>query len=49
MSGEEILPVISPSQENVVVGLIRHRDVMKEYNRALLESQGQDHKMGRRA
>lgn len=49
MSGEDTLPVISPGQENVVVGLIRHRDVMKEYNRALLESQGQDHKMGRRA
>lgn len=48
MSGEEVLPVISPDQEDVVVGLIRHRDVMKEYNRALLESQGQDHKMGRR-
>jgi len=49
MSGEEILPVISPTQKNVVVGLIRHRDVMKEYNRALLESQDRDHKMGRRA
>lgn len=48
MSGEDALPVTSPSQEGVVVGLIRHRDVMKEYNRALLESQGGDHKIGRR-
>lgn len=48
MSGEDALPVTSPSQEDVVVGLIRHRDVMKEYNRALLESQGGDHKIGRR-
>ncbi|NVJ69159.1 MAG: chloride channel protein [Alphaproteobacteria bacterium] len=47
-SGEDVLPVLSPAQKDVVVGLIRHRDVMKEYNRALLESQGQDHKMGRR-
>ncbi len=40
-SGEEILPVVSPTEAAVVVGLIRHRDVISEYNRALLETQGQ--------
>lgn len=47
MSGEEILPVVSPTHKNIVVGLIRHREVMQEYNRALLETQGQDRKVGR--
>ncbi|MCK0068542.1 chloride channel protein [Kordiimonas laminariae] len=40
-SGEDILPVVSPTENLVVVGLIRHRDVISEYNRALLETQGQ--------
>ncbi|WP_417450766.1 chloride channel protein [Kordiimonas sp.] len=48
VSGEDILPVLSSAQEGIVVGLIRHRDVMKEYNRALLESQGGDMEIGRR-
>ncbi|WP_020400035.1 chloride channel protein [Kordiimonas gwangyangensis] len=48
VSGEDILPVVSSEQQDVVVGLIRHRDVMKEYNRALLESQGGDMQIGRR-
>lgn len=46
-TGEEALPVVSLSQDNVVVGLIRHRDVMKEYTRALLESQGQKQSFNR--
>jgi CIC family chloride channel protein len=46
MSGEEIMPVLSPSQKGVVVGLISNRHVMKEYNRALLETQGSDRKVG---
>jgi len=41
-SGEEILPVVSPTHTDIVVGLIKHREVMLEYNRALLESQGQE-------
>ena len=48
-SGEDILPVLSPNQEGLVVGLISHRHVMREYNRALLESQGQDRKVGQRS
>ena len=47
-SGEDILPVLSPDQQGIVVGLISHRHVMREYNRALLESQGQDRKVGQR-
>lgn len=46
MGGEEILPVLSPTQKGVVVGLISHRHVMKEYNRALLETQGRDRGLG---
>lgn len=46
-TGEEALPVVSPSQDNIVVGLIRHRDVMKEYTRALLESHGQQQSFNR--
>lgn len=46
-SGEDALPVVSPSQDNVVVGLIRHRDVMREYTRALLETHGQNQSMNR--
>ncbi|RMB11757.1 chloride channel protein [Eilatimonas milleporae] len=41
-SGEDILTVTSPSHKGVVVGLVRDRDVMRAYNRALLESQGND-------
>ncbi|MBV1900413.1 MAG: chloride channel protein, partial [Kordiimonadaceae bacterium] len=41
-SGDEILPVVSPTKDTIVVGLIRHRDVIQEYTRALLETQGQD-------
>lgn len=48
MSGEEVLPVLSPSQSGVVVGLISNRHVMREYNRALLETHGSDTKVGRR-
>jgi len=47
-SGEDILPVLSPEQKGLVVGVINHRHVMREYNRALLESQGQDRKVGQR-
>ena len=46
-SGDEALPVVSPSQDDVVVGLIRHRDVMKEYTRALLETHGQNQSLQR--
>lgn len=46
-SGEEALPVVSPGDESIVVGLIRHRDVMKEYTRALLETHGQNQRMNR--
>lgn len=41
-TGESILPVLSTERDGVVVGLLRHRAVMVEYNRALLESQGRD-------
>ena len=41
-SGEDTLPVVSRIQEGVIVGLISNRHVMREYNRALLETQGQD-------
>jgi len=41
-SGDEVLPVLSREQDGIVVGLINNRHVMREYNRALLESQGQD-------
>ncbi len=47
LSGEEALPVVSPSQDDVVVGLIRHRDVMREYTRALLETYGQNEPVNR--
>lgn len=46
-SGAEALPVVSPGDESIVVGLIRHRDVMKEYTRALLETHGQNQRMNR--
>ncbi|MBL4789544.1 MAG: chloride channel protein [Kordiimonadaceae bacterium] len=41
-SGDDVLPVLSVEQEGTVVGIITDRHVMREYNRALLESQGQD-------
>lgn len=47
MSGEDVLPVISPEGDNIVVGLIKHRVVIREYNRALLESHGQDKTIGK--
>ncbi|MFC3053408.1 chloride channel protein [Kordiimonas pumila] len=48
MSGDEILPVVSPGNRSTVVGLVKKLDVLNEYNRALLESQGRDRKVGRR-
>jgi CIC family chloride channel protein len=47
MSGEETLPVVSAEGTDTVVGLIKHRVVVKEYNRALLESHGQDKTIGK--
>ncbi|GHF21188.1 chloride channel protein [Kordiimonas sediminis] len=41
-SGEEMLPVLSSDDTAAVVGVIKLRNVMKEYNRALLEAQGRD-------
>ena len=46
-TGDAALPVVSPNQDDVVVGLIRHRDVMKEYTRALLETHGQNQSLQR--
>jgi len=48
-SGEDVLPVVTPQEKGVVVGLIKNLDVMREYNRALLESHGQDTSLGRRS
>lgn len=39
---DPVIPVVSNADSAIVVGLIRHRTVMSEYNRALLESHGQD-------
>jgi CIC family chloride channel protein len=39
-SGEDILPVLSSQEKGIVVGIIKHRDIIREYNRALLDSQG---------
>lgn len=48
-TGEEALPVTSPAQDGVIVGLIKYRDVIAEYNRALLESHGHDQTIKRRS
>jgi len=42
LSKEEALPVVSAEDRTLVVGTIRHRDVMKAYNAALLDAQGRE-------
>lgn len=43
-SGEDILPVVTPDNENHVIGIIKHYTVLKEYNRALMDTHGSDKK-----
>ena len=41
-SGEEIIPVLSDSERRTIIGLVHLKHVMKQYNKALLDAQGQD-------
>ncbi|WND02836.1 chloride channel protein [Temperatibacter marinus] len=41
-SQENILPVLETIETPVLIGIIHQSDVIQEYNKALLESQGQD-------
>ncbi len=45
-SGQQELPVLESQERPIIIGVIRLKDVMREYNRALLESQGRDRKVG---
>ncbi|GEQ98599.1 chloride channel protein [Iodidimonas gelatinilytica] len=41
-TGEHDLPVLSDTSSRLVIGILNHEDVLKAYNRALLDSQGKD-------
>jgi len=43
VSGEEHLAVIDNRQNRRVIGVIHHKDVLRAYNRALLEAQAEEH------
>jgi len=43
VSGEEHLAVIDDRTERRVVGIVRHTDVLRAYNRALLDAQAEEH------
>jgi CIC family chloride channel protein len=43
VSGEEHLAVIEAADDRRVLGIIHHGDVLRAYNRALLEAQAEEH------
>ena len=43
VSGEEHLAVIDGRQSRRVIGVVHHKDVLRAYNRALLEAQAEEH------
>ncbi len=47
VSGEEHLAVIEAADDRRVIGIIHHGDVLRAYNRALLEAQAEEHDVGR--
>ncbi|MBT3532617.1 MAG: CBS domain-containing protein, partial [Rhodospirillaceae bacterium] len=43
VSGEEHLAVIEAAENRRVLGVVHHSDVLRAYNRALLEAQAEEH------
>jgi len=43
VSGEEHLAVVTSREVRRVVGVVHHKDVMRAYNRALLDAQAEEH------
>ena len=43
VSGEEHLAVIASAKDKRVLGVVHHSDVLRAYNRALLEAQAEEH------
>jgi CIC family chloride channel protein len=43
VSGEEHLAVIAGAGDRSVLGIVHHGDVLRAYNRALLEAQAEEH------
>ena len=43
VSGEEHLAVIAAVDDRSVLGVVHHSDVLRAYNRALLEAQAEEH------
>ncbi|MDP6568123.1 MAG: chloride channel protein [Alphaproteobacteria bacterium] len=48
VSGEEHLAVIDSQELRTAVGVVHHNDVLRAYNRALLQAQAEEHDEGRR-
>jgi len=48
VSGEEHLAVIAAPDDQSVLGIVHHSDVLRAYNRALLEAQAEEHDDTRR-
>jgi CIC family chloride channel protein len=46
VSGEEHLAVVDDRASRKVLGVVHHKDVMRAYNRALLEAQAEEHDEG---
>ena len=43
VSGEEHLPVVAAADDHTVLGLVHHNDVLRAYNRVLLQAQAEEH------
>jgi CIC family chloride channel protein len=43
VSGEEHLAVVAATDDRTVLGVVHHRDILRAYNRALLQAQAEEH------
>ena len=43
VSGEEHLAVVAATDDRSVLGVVHHRDILRAYNRALLQAQAEEH------
>jgi CIC family chloride channel protein len=43
VSGEEHLAVVAAAGDRSVMGIVHHGDVLRAYNRALLQAQAEEH------
>lgn len=47
-TGEEHIPVIDDEDSRIIVGMLHHREVLRQYNKALVEAEAEMHDVKRR-